>query len=65
MCIFMQTTHSCDTSFNPADPDSAVHARTRMEACIAEMKTWMICNKLQLNDDKSEFINYCITSSDV
>ena len=44
------------TSFNPADPDSEVHARTRMEACIAEMKTWMICNKLQLNDDKSEFL---------
>ena len=42
------------TSF--ADPDSEVHARTRMEACIAEMKTRMICNKLQLNDDNSEFL---------
>ena len=44
------------TSFNPSDPDSEAQARTRMEACIAEMKTWMTYNKLQLNDDKSEFL---------
>ena len=44
------------TSFNPSDPDSEAHARTRMGACIAEMKTWMTCNKLKLNDDKSELL---------
>ena len=44
------------TSFNPSDPHSEVSARTRMEACIGDMKLWMTHNKLKLNDNKSEFM---------
>ena len=44
------------TSFNPSDPRGEENARTRMEACITKIQIWMICNKLQLNDDKSEFL---------
>jgi hypothetical protein len=31
-------------------------AKSRLEACIAEIREWMITNKLKLNDDKSEFL---------
>ena len=30
-----------------------------MEACIAEIKSWMASNFLKLNDDKTEFIMFC------
>ena len=30
----------------------------RMEACIAEIKSWMAINYLKLNDDKTEFIMF-------
>ena len=27
-----------------------------MERCVSEIKVWMKCNMLKLNDDKTEFI---------
>ena len=27
-----------------------------MERCVSEIKVWMQCNMLKLNDDKTEFI---------
>ena len=41
------------TSF---DPDNSLDAMNRMEACIAEIKSWMATNFLKLNDSKTEFI---------
>ena len=41
------------TSFNPND---SAQAMTRMEACIAEIRSWMAKNFLKLNDSKTEFI---------
>ena len=38
------------------DPENSVDAMNRMEACIAEIKSWMAKNKLKLNDSKTEFI---------
>ena len=32
------------------------HARTTMEACIEDMRTWMSSNFLKLNDGKTEFL---------
>ena len=43
-------------SFNPADPLSETCTRSKLEACIDDMKTGMLQNKLKLNDDKSEFM---------
>ena len=42
--------------FNPLDPDSVTSNRLKIEACVTEMKAWMLCNKLKLNDAKSEFL---------
>ena len=41
------------TSFNPTESTEAIK---RMEACIMEVKDWMACNFLKLNDSKTEFI---------
>ena len=41
------------TSF---DPHNSAEAMNRMEACIAEIKSWMATNFLKLNDSKTEFI---------
>ena len=43
----------------PFDPNSAegeLLARHRVEKCISEMKSWMLSNKLKLNDEKSELL---------
>lgn len=32
------------------------HAIAKLEACIEDVRTWMILNKLKLNDDKTEFM---------
>ena len=39
--------------FLPSEYDVAV---TKMESCIAEMREWMTCNNLKLNDSKTEFL---------
>jgi hypothetical protein len=38
------------------DPKDQHQAQARMEACIADIKSWMRANKLQLNEDKTEFL---------
>ena len=42
----------------PFDPQNSKIAMQRMEACIAEIKSWMARNFLKLNDDKTEFIMF-------
>ena len=41
----------------PFDPKNSKDAML-MEACIAEIKSWMASNYLKLNDDKTEFIMF-------
>ena len=31
-------------------------ARTRVKCCVEDINSWMIKNKLKLNDDKTEFV---------
>jgi hypothetical protein len=38
------------------DPKDQHQAQARMEACIADIKSWMRANKLQLNEDKTEVL---------
>ena len=37
-------------------PLSATGAKSRLEACIADISKWMCENKLQLNEDKTELV---------
>ena len=43
-------------SFDFHDPVSNGEAITKLESCIAEIRTWMLKNKLKLNNDKTEYI---------
>ena len=40
-------------SFSPSDSAAAI---SKMEKCIAEIREWMDCNYLKLNDSKTEFM---------
>ncbi len=39
-------------------PVSKQDALARMEACIADIKAWMLLNLLKLNDSKTEFLEF-------
>ena len=43
-------------AFNPTCNDDLVTATSCVEACVAEIRVWMIRNYLKLNDDKSEVL---------
>ena len=43
-------------SFKPSKAGDKERGIKRLEICIAEIREWMIVNKLKLNDDKTEFI---------
>ena len=45
-------------SLNGRDPEPEHDALTRLEACIADIKLWMLQNKLKLNDSKTEFLQF-------
>ena len=38
---------------NSLDEQSALHA---LEACVADIRKWMLCDRLMVNDDKTEFL---------
>ena len=42
-------------SYDPKVPGDFEAAQRRLSDCIAEVKVWMLCNKLRLNDTKTEF----------
>ena len=48
-------------SFNPKSEDDIAAAKLRMTQCIAEIRSWMLANKLKLNDSKTEL--FLIASS--
>jgi hypothetical protein len=43
-------------AFKPSEPMSEEDARTRLEECIIDIRSWMAQNFLKLNDDKTEFM---------
>ena len=49
-------------SYDPKVPDDFESAQRRLTICIAEIKVWMLCNKMSLNDTKTEF--FLISSHD-
>lgn len=38
------------------NPESLLNALQRLEACVAEIKTWMTTNYLNMNEEKTEFL---------
>ena len=43
-------------SFRPNDGASAEDAVAVMESCLSDIRSWMIKNRLLINDDKTEFL---------
>ena len=43
-------------SFRPLESTCEAEALDAMEHCIADVRSWMISDKLMLNDDKTEFL---------
>ena len=43
-------------TFKIDDLEDQHAARLKIEACIAEIRVWMIIHRLELNDDKTEYI---------
>ena len=53
--LYADDTQICIT-FRIDDLEDQHAARLKIEACIAEIRAWMIIHRLQLNDDKTEYI---------
>ena len=51
----MLMTLSC-LSFSPDTATNQTDAVIAMERCISDIRTWMLTDKLKLNDDKTEFM---------
>ena len=45
--------------FKVKDPISQQKALSTLQSYIAEIRAWMVTNKLHLNDDKTEFLAIC------
>ena len=43
-------------SFSPDSTTNQADAVVAMELCILDIRTWMLTDKLKLNDDKTEFM---------
>ena len=43
-------------AFKPSESLSKEEAKTRIEACVADIRAWMAINMLKLNDDKTELL---------
>ena len=43
-------------SFKPGDAKAQDEAVATMENCIRDLRTWMLRDKLKINDDKTEVI---------
>ncbi len=51
--------HELYTFFKVKSPASQRRTLDVLIACVAEVRSWMALNKLQLNDEKTEFITIC------
>ena len=43
-------------AFKPGCASSTEDAVAAMEGCVNEIRAWMLCDKLKINDDKTEFL---------
>ena len=43
-------------SFDTKDSGSKGNAISKLESCIAEIRSWMLANRLKLNDAKTEYM---------
>ena len=43
------------TNFDPSSQSSIDHALSSLSLCIVDIQSWMMCNMLQLNREKTEF----------
>ena len=43
-------------AFKPGCASSTEDAVAAMEGCVKEIRAWMLCDKLKINDDKTEFV---------
>ena len=43
-------------AFKPGCASSTDDAIAAMERCVNEIRAWMLCDKLKINDGKSEFV---------
>lgn len=44
------------SSFDPGNHNSMISALSQMSTCIGEIMSWMIVNRLKLNEEKTEFL---------
>ena len=52
-------------SFDSRVPSSGPEVIACLELCIADIRHWMLVNKLKLNDDKTEFLKFQLVSQHV
>lgn len=43
-------------TFKPSCPDDMYRSKSMLKACVHDIDTWMLCNKLKLNKDKTEVL---------
>ena len=43
-------------SFDFHNPASQLECQVKVQQCVSRIKSWMTCNKLQLNDEKTDVI---------
>ena len=48
--------HQLYLAFNPGSQQNEMDAIQRLEACIADIRTWMLTHRLKINDSKTEFL---------
>ena len=48
--------HQLYIAFNPNSQASQENALIALQACISEIRQWMLVNKLKINDNKTEFL---------
>ena len=48
--------HQLYLAFNPESQQNEMDAIQCLEACIADIRTWMLTHRLKINDSKTEFL---------
>ena len=51
--------HVLYTFFKIKNQVSQLHTLSVLTSCVSDIRSWMILNKLRLNDDKTEFLTIC------
>ena len=54
--MLMRMTRSCITAFKPGCASSIDDAIAAVERCVNEIRAWMLCDKLIINNGKRYFV---------